>query len=66
MKKIFTLLLLALTITVVAQETTKMDATVITNSENLPVIDGIRYADTHMLQVVDKDKKTYKVKDGTK
>ena len=66
MKKIFTLLLLALTITVVAQETTKMDATVIRNSENLPVIDGIRYADTYMLEVVDKDKKTYKVKDGTK
>lgn len=32
----------------------------------LPVIDGIRYADTYMVEVVDKDKKACEVKEGTK
>jgi len=35
------------------------------NCNSLPVIDNIRYADTYLVEVVDKTKSQYKIKDGT-
>lgn len=36
------------------------------SGSSLPVIDGIRYADTYLVEVVDKTKSEYKIKDGTR
>lgn len=33
---------------------------------SLPVIDNVRYADTYLVEAVDKTKSTYNIKDGTK
>lgn len=34
--------------------------------DNLPVIDGIRYADTYLVEVVDRDRSFYDIKEGTR
>ena len=37
-----------------------------TNCKSLPVVDGIRYADTYLVEVIDKAATSYTIKEGTK
>ena len=43
-----------------------MGSDVFSGCNSLPVVDGIRYADTYLLSVVDKSKETYLIKNGTR
>lgn len=43
-----------------------MGRSVFSKCTSLPIIDNIRYADTYLVEAVDKDLSTYSIKDGTK
>ena len=45
---------------------TSIGENVFDNCTSLPVEDNLRYADTYLVEVVDKSLSTYSIKDGTK
>ena len=50
----------------ISESVTKIGNDAFDGCDNLPVIDNIRYADTYLIEVVDKSLTTYTIKNGTR
>ena len=56
----------SLTSVTIPNSVTSIHAGAFSNCSSLPVINNIRYADTYLVEAVDKTPATYTIKDGTK